>query len=138
MDNNIKHGRCLCGSVQYTLSGPIIGVNYCHCKECRQSSGSAFGTSAAVAVSNFSLSATSKTPTYFESSPGKRRYFCGQCGSPIYSHQQDADTLYIRLGTLTDSPQQLPEVHIYVSDKATWHEITDALPQRQREEDLNF
>jgi hypothetical protein len=33
------------------------------------------------------------------------------------------------MGTLLDEPDISPSMHIFVGSKATWHEITDDLPQ---------
>ena len=48
-------GSCLCGNIVYEISGPIIGINYCHCMQCRKAGGSAFGTSAAVQREGFAI-----------------------------------------------------------------------------------
>jgi len=42
--STIKHGSCLCKSVQYTLRGNPITFRVCHCMNCKKSTGSAFMT----------------------------------------------------------------------------------------------
>jgi len=75
----------------------------------------------------------------YESSPGKRRHFCGHCGSPIYSRSTASEnTIYLRVGSLEDDSGIEPDVHIHVASKAQWFEIRDELPQRQEQEDLWF
>ena len=32
-------GSCLCGAVRFTASGPLRGVLYCHCSQCRKQTG---------------------------------------------------------------------------------------------------
>jgi len=68
----------------------------------------------------------------WESSPGKRRCFCGRCGSPILK-RNDArpEILRLRLGTLDTDPGVKPSKHIYVGSKAPWVEIKDGLPQSE-------
>jgi hypothetical protein len=39
------------------------------------------------------------------------------------------DLLTVRAGTLDSDPGIAPSAHIWVSEKAPWYEITDALPQ---------
>jgi hypothetical protein len=39
-------GRCLCGAVAYTISGKLRPVIYCHCEQCRRSSGHYVATTA--------------------------------------------------------------------------------------------
>ena len=131
-------GTCLCGSVVYVLHGEIFGINYCHCAQCRKASGTAFATSAAVKWEEFEVVQGQEYLAVYESSPGKGRYFCGRCGSPIYSRRKDASTIYIRLGTLDGNPKARPDVHIHVASKAPWYEIRDDLPQLDEEEGLWF
>jgi hypothetical protein len=66
----------------------------------------------------------------FESSPGKFRAFCTQCGSPLYAYLSSTpDILRVRLGTLDTPFFRQPQAHTWVSDKATWEPIDDAIPQ---------
>ncbi len=132
-------GSCLCGEIRYEIDGDIIGVNYCHCVQCRKASGSAFATNAAVATADFHISHGLGRLSAIESSPGKKRYFCSGCGSPIYSQFDNAmDTVYVCIGTIDDDSELRPDVHIYVASKAPWYEIRDDLPQLQEEEGLSF
>lgn len=131
-------GSCLCNKVTYEIRGDIQGINYCHCRQCRKASGSAFGTSAAVNKQTFHILDGRENVAAYESTPGKNRYFCRICGSPLYSQRDEADRIYVRLGTLDDDPGARPDVHIHVSSKAVWHEITDDLPQLGEEEGLWF
>lgn len=128
----------MCGEVVYEIRGPIAGINYCHCKQCRKASGTAFATSAAVARESFVVLDGQGNLTGYQSSPGKTRYFCGKCGSPIYSDHAGFAAVYIRLGTLDADPIARPEVHIHTASKAPWYEINDTLPQLEAEEGLWF
>jgi hypothetical protein len=66
----------------------------------------------------------------FESIPGKRRHFCRQCGSPIFtSVAADPENVRLRLGTVADPPAHLQGFHIFVASKAPWYEIRDDLKQ---------
>ena len=131
-------GTCLCGNVVYEICGDIFGINYCHCLQCRKASGTAFATSAAVKQQHFKVAEGHEHLVAYESSPGKQRYFCRRCGSPIYSKRDDTTTIYIRLGTLDDDPVARPDVHIHVASKAPWFEIKDEIPQLDAEEGLWF
>lgn len=130
-------GSCLCGEIIYEITR-IVGINYCHCRQCQKASGTAFATSAAVPREGFSIVEGEASLGAFESSPGKRRCFCKVCSSPLFSERQGSTMIYIRLGALDDIPSLTPEVHIHVSSKAPWYEIHDDLPQLQAEEGLWF
>lgn len=131
-------GSCLCGEVRYEIRGDLIGINYCHCTQCRKASGSAFATNAAVRTEHFRVSSGNSLASY-ESSPGKKRYFCSKCGSPIYSRSESTgETVYVRIGTLDEDPLRRPDVHIHVASKAPWYDILDDVPKKQHEEGLGF
>ena len=71
-----------------------------------------------------------KLMKFYESSPGTHRGFCGNCGSPIFSKFDDDKSCYgLPLGGLDSDPGIKPELHVYVSDKAPWHDIADRLPK---------
>ena len=132
------NGRCLCGRVVYRINGAITGINFCHCRQCRKASGSAFGTSAAVTREDLEIVRGREHLSRYESTPGKQRVFCGNCGSPLYSVREGGDTAYVRLGTLDDDPGRAPDVHIHVASRAAWYQIHDDLPQLAEEEGLWF
>ena len=115
--------------MKYTITEKIGTVTNCHCQECRKAHGAAFATITRVNVNAFKLTAGKGQLTAYESSPGKKRYFCSKCGSPIYSHKDGQDFNVVRLGALDDDPGVKPARHIFVSDKAPWYDIDARLPQ---------
>lgn len=74
----------------------------------------------------------------FESSPGKRGFFCKECGSHIYAKKENIPAIVLRIGCLDDDGTiPKPEAHIWRSDAATWYdpqsEIKE-LPEGRRSE----
>jgi len=123
-------GRCLCGTVRYTIDGKLGPLAYCHCSMCRRANGSAFGANAAVRARYLRWLSGRDAITEYESSPGKLRAFCSTCGSPVYSRRvEEPDAFRIRLGTLDGDPGRRAAAHFWVSAKAPWFDITDGLPQ---------
>src|ERR1700745_305710 len=41
-------GKCLCGAVQMSIADEFLYAGYCHCPDCRASSGSAFSAFAGI------------------------------------------------------------------------------------------
>ena len=123
-------GSCLCGGVTFRLNGSIGPIVYCHCRQCQKAQGTAFATTAPVRAEYVEFLSGRELIREYESSPGKYRAFCSVCGSPIYSRRPaDPGTYRIRLGTLDGDPARRPVAHVWTSSKASWFEITDALPQ---------
>ena len=123
-------GSCLCGQIRYELQGELSDFGYCHCRSCRKASGSAHGANAGVARDNFKLTDTRGFLREFESSTGKFRAFCTNCGSPIYAYLvKSRQSIRIRLGTLDSTFSKLAKAHTFVGDKASWEEIGEHIPQ---------
>lgn len=129
-------GHCLCGAIQYQYSGELGPLAMCHCSQCRRAQGTAFATNSPIQSRQFSLVSGGDILTEYESRPGKKRAFCSNCGSPIYS-RLDArpDLLRLRIGTLSSPIEARPSHHIYAASKAEWFEIGDQLPRYAELED---
>ena len=124
------HGRCLCGKIVYEIDGEVGPIDLCHCSFCRRASGSAFASNATISAASFKLRSGKSLLREYESTPGKLRSFCSNCGSPIYARVPALpDILRIRVGTLTSDPVSRPSGHFDVDSKAPWFSITDDLPQ---------
>ena len=124
------NGSCLCGAVTYTITGTIGEITHCHCKACRKAHGSAFSSVASVQDSDFHLLNKDKLKSY-ESSIGKHRYFCSNCGSQIYAKRQDTAHIILRLGSLDSEIDSPEKEHIWVSEKANWYCLNSQLPERE-------
>lgn len=123
-------GSCLCGSARFEIAGPLTNPLNCHCSNCRKAQGSAFRSRAGVNAADFRWLQGEKLVTYFESSPGVRRGFCRVCGSPLISrHEGNPSAFGLALGVFDGDPGVKPRANIFVTEKAPWFDITDALPQ---------
>lgn len=117
-------GSCLCGSVSYEITGELSEFGYCHCSSCRKASGTAHAANAGVAAADFRLEDPSGYIREFESSPGKYRAFCSNCGSPLYARVTSRPgTFRIRLGTLDTPFEKKGRAHMFVSEMASWDMI---------------
>jgi hypothetical protein len=122
-------GGCLCGAVRYAVESPLGPMGHCHCRTCRKAHAAAFATTARAAREAFRWVAGEDVVASFESTPGKKRYFCPRCGSHLVAAWDDAPHVIVRIGSLDDDPGGRPVVHIWTSQTAPWHTITDGLPQ---------
>lgn len=129
-ENVMYYGSCLCGAIQYQVAGNIGDSVICHCQRCRKANGSAFAVNAPIQKADFNLLNGHTMLKQYESSSGVHRFFCGQCGAPIYSQRDnDAQYLRLRLGTLDTPLHQQPKMHVFTASKAEWDNIYDDLPQ---------
>jgi len=82
-------GSCLCHAVTYTLTGTPRGPVLCHCINCQKITGSAFANNLRYTKARLSLTTGAEKIKRYEDGAtltGNKlsRYFCGECGSPIY------------------------------------------------------
>ena len=92
---------CLCNTVKVEITGPISDIIHCHCSLCRKSSGTAYATNGFVQTADFTIVSGLESLGSFQFKPGRTRYFCKHCASPIYSaNASDPARLRLRLGIL--------------------------------------
>lgn len=126
----MQTGSCLCGKVQFEVTGDLEPIQICHCSQCRKAQGSAFVTNIPVKESNFRLVQGADELKSFESSPCKQRVFCSNCGSPILSKTTKLPgVVRLRAGTLNGELKTKPIYHIYFDSKANWFDVNDDLPK---------
>ena len=123
-------GSCLCGQVSLEIRGPIESIIHCHCSKCRKNSGTAYATNGFVATKDLVILSGQTQIRCYETSPGKKRHFCGTCASPIYSsNDQTPDKVRLRLGILDSDISERPGSHNFVSSRANWDDLDDELPR---------
>ena len=123
-------GSCLCGQVKIEVTGPIESIIHCHCSKCRKNSGTAFATNGFVSSQHFKLVKGEEELGKFEAAPGKFRYFCSVCASPVYSaNEATPGHVRLRLGILDSDITERPVSHNFVSSKANWEDLDGQLPR---------
>ncbi len=120
-------GRCLCGAVCYAVDGPLRDVSYCHCSQCRRTSGHFLAASACDAGHLRLLE--DRGLRWYRSSPLAERGFCKHCGASLFWRPAHGRHISIMAGTL-DVPTNLQAVeHIHVDSASDYYVIDDGLPR---------
>ena len=123
-------GKCLCEKVRFTATGPMRGVIYCHCTQCRRQTGH-FVASTNVPNDRLKVSGVENL-RWFQSSDEAKRGFCANCGSVLFWKMDSLDYTSILAGAF-DAPSGLvADKHIFVADKGDYYEIDDGLPQFEK------
>ena len=131
-----RSGSCLCGEITYQIPETSIMEAICHCRNCQKQAGSAFSALAGIKKSDFKLVGEPKlfVDKATDSGAPVERYFCGNCGSPIYSAlPSQPDVIYLKTGTLDDTSEFKPSIHVWAGTKQNWVEIDESLPQLQKQ-----
>ena len=129
-------GQCLCGAIKYEFDNDPAMTGVCHCKNCQRQAGSAFSTLAGVPKTDFKMTGEPKLYKDSETDSGNtvERYFCGECGSPIYSVIPDTpDVLYLKTGTLDDTSSFTAQFHVWCSTKQNWVDIPEDAQQMAKQ-----
>jgi hypothetical protein len=121
-------GSCLCGSVAYEVTDAFEYALYCHCSNCRRTTGAASKPFAGIRVDHLTIMQGDGGLMRYGDASGHDAH-CGQCGSLLYSLVRDGAYVHVTLGTLMDNPSIAPSAHIFVGSKASWDMICDGLPQ---------
>ncbi|MBJ19034.1 MAG: GFA family protein [bacterium] len=129
VDAKLLMGSCLCGGVRYRAEGPLTLVTRCHCLQCRKQSGAEFATNASLENDRFELLEGEALLRDFESSPGEKRIFCGQCGSSILKRSAASpDFVRLRLGCLDSDFDQKIQIRIFTESRLAISEFSDDIP----------
>jgi hypothetical protein len=124
---NVVAGSCLCGQVSFELSGELRPVIYCHCQQCRKTSGHFV---AATAVKHENLKITSDASlAWYRSSATAERGFCSNCGSSLFWRPDHGDYMSVMAGALESPTGTEGGEHIFTADAGDYYAIEDELPK---------
>lgn len=121
-------GGCWCGAVRYAVEDAFNYAVNCHCGGCRRTTGAAFKPFAGIPSGQLTVTQGADA-LLIVGDPLTHDAHCAACGSLLYSIVREGLWAHVAMGTLIDAPSIRPTHHIFVADKAPWHEITDDLPQ---------
>lgn len=118
-----RTGRCQCGAVAYTVTGPVRDSYLCSCHHCTRVSGAP--TVWWVAFDREGLT-WMKEPAWFATWPTLRRAFCPRCGSHLASVADDAPTISLTGVSLDErtGADLAPCGHSFRDQAPAWMSIT--------------
>ena len=124
-------GSCQCGAIRYTLHSEPLFIYACHCRDCQKRTGSAFSMGLVVAAATLAvdgeLTAWSR---YSDEGNTNTRYSCADCGNIIYGiGESNPDLAKLQAGTLEDTTDVAPDVHMWTCRKQAWVTLPPEVPQ---------
>ncbi len=124
-------GGCTCGAVRYEIAAEPVRSFQCQCRDCQRDTG---GGHASVMV--FPRAAMQvigdvvENPRSADSGAGKRKGFCGTCGSPLYNKPNNVpDLIGVYVGTLDDPSGFKPQMVMFASRGHDWDYLDPAVPR---------
>ncbi len=128
----VRTGGCLCGAVRYESVGDPLFSLQCHCRDCQRSSGTAYVAAMRMPSAGFRITRGAPKRYVGQSDAGNQvtRFFCGDCGSPLYIQVASRpDIVGLRVGTLDDPSGFRAEADIFVKSAQPWDHLNPALPK---------
>jgi len=114
-------GACHCGSVSFHLVNPARLVVNCHCDECKKRNGSAFSTYLAVAEQDLVFDKGRECLREYKIDGEGIKYFCGECGSPMYNRNFRFPGLYLVFyGAMNQAATYRPVFNVYCESRHDW------------------
>ena len=122
----VVKGRCECGAVAFEVAAARDTITFCHCSQCRRTSGHYWAsTRAATSVVTF---IKDDSLAWYSSSESARRGFCRLCGSSLFYQPDGADHLGIAAGCLDLPTGMGPGKHIFTASAGDYYKIPDDAP----------
>lgn len=124
-------GSCLCGAVEYEVTGDPRRFYHCHCQRCRKSSGTGHASNVMLANATLVFSHGKSLIKQFKLPNAERfsRQFCTECGAPVARLVPALDAVVIPAGSLDDSTPIKPQARIYWDSRTDWTCDGDTLPR---------
>jgi hypothetical protein len=123
-------GGCLCGALRYRLTGPILFVSQCCCRDCQKATGTGHTTIVGIERADVDVAGEPATYTNTGDTGGEvTRHFCGTCGGRLFtSGTLPGSAVMIQAGSLDNPNAVSPQSVIYHKDAVVWDRFDPALP----------
>ncbi len=123
-------GQCLCGDIKFEADGDIAMMGNCHCTDCQQVSGSAYGTLIFMNESDVTITGEVKSFSHqVDSGNSLIKEFCPNCGSQMFGkNAARPGSLALRAGSINEKEHIKPQFNVYTSRKLDCVTLDDSIP----------
>jgi len=123
------NGSCACGALRYETKGSPIWSMHCHCESCRRTTGSPMTSWLGMGRGQVTWIGER---SFYKSSPGVTRAFCGACGTPMhYMSTRWPGEVHLYAATLDDPSIYEPTAHVHWAQRTAWLNVQDDLPKHE-------
>ncbi len=123
-------GSCLCGAVQYEVTGEPKRFYHCHCSRCRKATGTGHASNLFLEPAALKWLAGEEHVRAFKVPEAKRfmNQFCEVCGSRLPRQPTGTATVVLPAGSLDDEAPIKPQARIFIGSRASWSCSDDEVP----------
>ncbi|MHB8345706.1 MAG: GFA family protein [Acidiferrobacterales bacterium] len=115
-------GSCLCGSVQYEISGEPRKFYHCHCGRCRKATGTGHTSNLLVEPGTIKWIKGEELIRIYKVPEAKRyaHHFCTVCGGSLPRFVKETSFIVIPAGSLDSDAMLRPQARIFWQSRASW------------------
>ncbi|MFV0295697.1 MAG: GFA family protein [Hyphomicrobiaceae bacterium] len=127
-------GRCLCGSVVFSVrAGPVM-TGQCHCKDCQRASGTGHMSLAFFKADDVMITrGTARFAVKADSGNTVERAFCPKCGSRMFAQNSSrSGVIGIAVGAMDNSDWFKADRIVYTKDQPPWDLTATDIPRFEK------
>jgi hypothetical protein len=122
----VINGSCLCGAVEFEITGEFEPRSYCHCTSCKRLSGGAATANARVRSDEINVLKGRELLTTYTPEGGSAKTFCSVCGSNLFGGGwPEREYCSVRLPAIDSPFEGKPTQHIFTRSVAVWETLPD-------------
>ena len=124
----VRRGSCLCGAVQFDVTGEPITMTYCHCESCRRWVSAPAMGGCLFRSGQVQLVAGEDKLTLFKrtNGTGSLRRFCAECGSALFNEHPGIELTDVMAASIP-TLEFKPRLHTNYAEKVV--SFHDGLPK---------
>lgn len=123
-------GSCFCGAIRFSATLPSKWCAHCHCSMCRKAHGAGYVTWVGFEADQVRITCDEDILTWFDSSAGAQRGFCGKCGSSLFFRSERwAGELHIALACMDEPIDRQPQANVFFDEHVDWMPVDNTLKQ---------
>lgn len=117
-------GGCYCGRVRYEITGEAEATYFCHCKQCRQITGSAHASNMMLKPDQITWIKGEEWVTHYDCESARffSNGFCKKCGSGLPFMSKSKQWMFVPIGGIDALPDDAIRYNIFWEDRANWYD----------------
>ena len=130
MPETIISGSCLCGAVQYEISGDPQWFYHCHCSRCRKATGTGHASNLLIPHGSLKWIEGEALIKSYKVPEAKRftNCFCSGCGGRLPRYVLETGMVVIPAGSIDDELDFKPQFRIFWDSRVKWSCGGDKIP----------
>ena len=123
-------GKCLCGSVSYSVQGDPVRMAHCHCRDCQRASGAGHMSLAFFKADQVDFQGETKAfAVTADSGNVVTRHFCPTCGSRISTQNSARPGLVgLPVGLMEERDWFAPQAVVFTKNCSGWDATPTDIP----------